>query len=274
MSGEFMAQKAALVTGARPQNRARHRRASRRRGASISRSTAARRRGREAEAAAAGLRARGRKAIRDRRRTRRSGAAGAESSPRPPRRSGRSAFSSTMLRSSPARRGGGDRHRSVRPGSSPSTCARRCSWRNILPVRFRKGRKPRSSISSITVSGGRRRNSFPTASPRRGWWWATQTLAQALAPRRIRVNAVGPGPCCRIRRKEIRASKKKSRACCSNVPSPRPRSPNAVIYLVEARKCYRADDRCRFRPALGLADAGYSGDLKTSANPRSAGGEW
>ncbi len=27
-----------------------------------------------------------------------------------------------------------------------------------------------------------------------GLWWATQTLAQALAPRRIRVNAVGPGP--------------------------------------------------------------------------------
>lgn len=25
-------------------------------------------------------------------------------------------------------------------------------------------------------------------------WWATQTLAQALAPRRIRVNAIGPGP--------------------------------------------------------------------------------
>jgi NAD(P)-dependent dehydrogenase (short-subunit alcohol dehydrogenase family) len=27
-----------------------------------------------------------------------------------------------------------------------------------------------------------------------GLWWATQTLAQAFAPRRIRVNAVGPGP--------------------------------------------------------------------------------
>jgi NAD(P)-dependent dehydrogenase (short-subunit alcohol dehydrogenase family) len=27
-----------------------------------------------------------------------------------------------------------------------------------------------------------------------GLWWATQTLAQALAPRRIRVNAIGPGP--------------------------------------------------------------------------------
>lgn len=27
-----------------------------------------------------------------------------------------------------------------------------------------------------------------------GLWWVTQTLAQALAPRRIRVNAVGPGP--------------------------------------------------------------------------------
>ncbi len=25
-------------------------------------------------------------------------------------------------------------------------------------------------------------------------WWATQTLAQAYAPRRIRVNAIGPGP--------------------------------------------------------------------------------
>ncbi|MDR3407815.1 MAG: SDR family oxidoreductase, partial [Methylovirgula sp.] len=25
-------------------------------------------------------------------------------------------------------------------------------------------------------------------------WWATQTMAQAFAPRRIRVNAVGPGP--------------------------------------------------------------------------------
>ncbi len=27
-----------------------------------------------------------------------------------------------------------------------------------------------------------------------GLWWATQTMAQAFAPRRIRVNAVGPGP--------------------------------------------------------------------------------
>jgi NAD(P)-dependent dehydrogenase (short-subunit alcohol dehydrogenase family) len=27
-----------------------------------------------------------------------------------------------------------------------------------------------------------------------GLWWATQTMAQAFAPRRIRVNAIGPGP--------------------------------------------------------------------------------
>ena len=34
---------------------------------------------------------------------------------------------------------------------------------------------------------------FSYALSRNGLWWATRTLAQALAPR-IRVNGVGPGP--------------------------------------------------------------------------------
>ena len=50
-----------------------------------------------------------------------------------------------------------------------------------------------SSTSSTSGCGTRRRSSSPTRSPKSGLWTATQTLAQAMAPR-VRVNAIGPGP--------------------------------------------------------------------------------
>ena len=68
---------------------------------------------------------------------------------------------------------------------------------------------------------------------RNGLWWATRTLAQALAPR-IRVNGVGPGPTLA----SIHQSAEEFAAEASATPLQRPGSPeavaNAVRWLVEA----------------------------------------
>ena len=69
---------------------------------------------------------------------------------------------------------------------------------------------------------------------RNGLWWATRTLAQALAPR-IRVNGVGPGPTL----KSIHQSDEEFRAEAAGVPLGHGASPDdiaaAVLYLVQAR---------------------------------------
>ncbi|CAL1690780.1 3-oxoacyl-[acyl-carrier-protein] reductase FabG [Brevundimonas subvibrioides] len=69
---------------------------------------------------------------------------------------------------------------------------------------------------------------------RNGLWWATRTLAQALAPR-IRVNGVGPGPTL----KSIHQSDADFEAEAAAVPLGHGASPEeiaeAVLYLVEAR---------------------------------------
>ena len=69
---------------------------------------------------------------------------------------------------------------------------------------------------------------------RNGLWWATRTLAQALAPR-IRVNGVGPGPTL----KSIHQSDADFEAEASAVPLGHGASPEeiaeAVLYLVRAR---------------------------------------
>lgn len=69
---------------------------------------------------------------------------------------------------------------------------------------------------------------------RNGLWWATRTLAQALAPR-IRVNGVGPGPTL----KSIHQSDADFQAEAAAVPLGQGASPDeiaeAVLYLVQAR---------------------------------------
>ena len=69
---------------------------------------------------------------------------------------------------------------------------------------------------------------------RNGLWWATRTLAQALAPR-IRVNGVGPGPTL----KSIHQSDADFQAEAAAVPLGHGASPDeiaeAVLYLVQAR---------------------------------------
>ncbi|WP_269515788.1 SDR family oxidoreductase [Brevundimonas subvibrioides] len=69
---------------------------------------------------------------------------------------------------------------------------------------------------------------------RNGLWWATRTLAQALAPR-IRVNGVGPGPTL----KSIHQSDADFQAEAAAVPLGHGAAPDeiaeAVLYLVQAR---------------------------------------
>lgn len=74
---------------------------------------------------------------------------------------------------------------------------------------------------------------FSYALSRNGLWWATRTLAQALAPH-IRVNGVGPGPTL----PSIHQSDEQFEAEWRQVPLQRPGSPEAVAravaWLVEA----------------------------------------
>jgi NAD(P)-dependent dehydrogenase (short-subunit alcohol dehydrogenase family) len=69
---------------------------------------------------------------------------------------------------------------------------------------------------------------------RNGLWWATRTLAQALAPR-IRVNGVGPGPTL----KSIHQTEEEFAAEAASVPLGHGAEPEdiaaAVLYLVDAR---------------------------------------
>ena len=75
---------------------------------------------------------------------------------------------------------------------------------------------------------------FSYALSRNGLWWATRTLAQALAPR-IRVNGVGPGPTLA----SIHQSKAEFAAEQAAMPLGHGSSPEdiaeAVVYLVGAR---------------------------------------
>lgn len=74
---------------------------------------------------------------------------------------------------------------------------------------------------------------FSYALSRNGLWWATRTLAQALAPR-IRVNGVGPGPTL----PSIHQTPEQFAAEAAAVPLARAGSPeavaDAVLWLVDA----------------------------------------
>ena len=74
---------------------------------------------------------------------------------------------------------------------------------------------------------------FSYALSRNGLWWATRTMAQALAPR-IRVNGVGPGPTL----PSIHQTNEEFAAEAAAVPLQRPGSPqavaDAVAWLVDA----------------------------------------
>lgn len=69
---------------------------------------------------------------------------------------------------------------------------------------------------------------------RNGLWWATRTLAQALAPR-VRVNGVGPGPTlASIHQSEAEFAAEQSAVPLGRGPSPEDIA-QAVSYLVDAR---------------------------------------
>lgn len=68
---------------------------------------------------------------------------------------------------------------------------------------------------------------FSYSLSRAGLWWATQTLAQALAPR-IRVNGVGPGPTL----PSIHQTEAEFAAEAAATPLARPGSPEAVAQAV------------------------------------------
>ncbi|MFC0632957.1 SDR family oxidoreductase [Brevundimonas balnearis] len=74
---------------------------------------------------------------------------------------------------------------------------------------------------------------FSYALSRNGLWWATRTLAQALAPR-IRVNGVGPGPTLQ----SIHQSEDDFAAEAAAVPLQRAATPamiaDAVLWLIDA----------------------------------------
>jgi NAD(P)-dependent dehydrogenase (short-subunit alcohol dehydrogenase family) len=69
---------------------------------------------------------------------------------------------------------------------------------------------------------------------RNGLWWATRTLAQALAPR-IRVNGVGPGPTlASIHQSEVQFAAEQAAMPLGHGPDPEDIAA-AVLYLVDAR---------------------------------------
>lgn len=75
---------------------------------------------------------------------------------------------------------------------------------------------------------------FSYALSRNGLWWATRTLAQALAPR-IRVNGVGPGPTlASIHQSEAEFAAEQAAMPLGHGPSPEDIA-QAVVYLVDAR---------------------------------------
>ena len=75
---------------------------------------------------------------------------------------------------------------------------------------------------------------FSYALSRNGLWWATRTLAQALAPR-IRVNGVGPGPTlASIHQSDAEFAAEQTAMPLGHGPSPEDIA-EAVLYLVEAR---------------------------------------
>ena len=75
---------------------------------------------------------------------------------------------------------------------------------------------------------------FSYALSRNGLWWATRTLAQALAPR-IRVNGVGPGPTlASIHQSEAEFAAEQAAMPLGHGPSPEDIA-EAVAWLVDAR---------------------------------------
>ena len=75
---------------------------------------------------------------------------------------------------------------------------------------------------------------FSYALSRNGLWWATRTLAQALAPR-IRVNGVGPGPTlASIHQSEAEFAAEQAAMPLGHGPSPEDIA-QAVVWLVDAR---------------------------------------
>ena len=75
---------------------------------------------------------------------------------------------------------------------------------------------------------------FSYALSRNGLWWATRTLAQALAPR-IRVNGVGPGPTlASIHQSEAEFTAEQAAMPLGHGSSPEDIA-DAVVYLVDAR---------------------------------------
>ena len=90
--------------------------------------------------------------------------------------------------------------------------------RGVRAAAAGRARRATSSTCSTSASGGRRRATSRTRSPSRRLFTATETLAQALAPR-VRVNGIAPGPTLpNIRQDEERFRRQ------AGAPSARPRS--------------------------------------------------
>ena len=75
---------------------------------------------------------------------------------------------------------------------------------------------------------------FSYALSRNGLWWATQTLAQALAPR-IRVNAIGPGPTLPSIHQTPEEFAAEARATLLETPGSPEAVAEAVLWLIDAR---------------------------------------
>ncbi len=101
-------------------------------------------------------------------------------------------------------------------------------------------------------------------------WTATQTMAQALAPR-IRVNAIGPGPTLRNASRRTSSSPTWSMAAAA-ARSGASEFGATIRYLVAGAVGDRPDDRARRRPASCLADAGCDGAGRMSTAAKN--GAW
>ena len=75
---------------------------------------------------------------------------------------------------------------------------------------------------------------FSYSLSRNGLWWATQTLAQALAPG-IRVNGVGPGPTLPSIHQTAEEFAAEARATLLETPGSPEAVAEAVLWLIDAR---------------------------------------
>jgi NAD(P)-dependent dehydrogenase (short-subunit alcohol dehydrogenase family) len=98
-------------------------------------------------------------------------------------------------------------------------------------------------------------------------WTATQTMAQALAPR-IRVNAIGLGPTLKSARQSAEDFATQRKAVpLGHGPEPRRNRRDHPLF-VGSPLDHRTDDRARRRPAPRLGNAGRCGHRRIAPSVR------